>query len=280
MSTRVRCAVPRSAQGVAARGARDAPGPTRTRPPHTLPLMASPRDDATVERALVVAAHPDDADFGCSGTIARWSDAGIEVTLLVITRGEQGGLPEADAAGMPAQRESEQRAASAHLGVHDVRFLDGYRDGWLEPTFALQRDIVRVIRDVRPQRVLCQSPERWYDRLPASHPDHLAAGEVTVRACYPAAENPFAWPELLQEGLQPWKVGEIWLMAHPHATHAVDITDTFALKVAALLEHSSQTGHRADLEHMLRDWGTRVGRQFGLEEGRLAEMFGIVALNG
>ena len=243
--------------------------------------MTAPRDDARVERALVVAAHPDDADFGCSGTIAHWTDAGIAVTLLVVTRGEQGGLAHADAAGMPAQREAEQRAASARLGVHDVRFLDGYRDGWLEPSFALQRDIVRVIRQVRPQRVLCQSPERWYDRLQASHPDHLAAGEATVRACYPAAENPFAWPELVQEeGLEPWKVGEIWLMAHPHATHVVDITETFDRKLAALLEHSSQTGHRADLEAFLRTNGARVAARFDLGEGRLGEMFGVVPLNG
>jgi LmbE family N-acetylglucosaminyl deacetylase len=242
--------------------------------------MAAPRDDATIERALVVTAHPDDSDFGCGGTIAHWTDAGIEVVLLVVTRGEQGGLPDADAAGMPAQREAEQRAAAARLGVHDVRFLEGYRDGWLEPTFELQRDIVSVIRDVRPQRVLCQSPERWYDRLPASHPDHLAAGEATVRACYPAAENPFAWPELREEGLEPWKVGEIWLMAHPHATHAVDITDTFDRKVAALLEHSSQTGHRVDLEAFLRTWGAGVAARFDLGEGRLGEMFGIISLNG
>lgn len=242
--------------------------------------MTAPRDEATVTRALVVTAHPDDADFGCGGTIARWSAAGIEVTLLVLTHGEQGGLPDVDAASLPGRREAEQRAASRRLGVHEVRFLDGFRDGWLEPTFALQREVVRVIRDVRPQRVLCQSPERWYDRLPASHPDHLAAGEATVRACYPAAENPFAWPELLEEGLEPWKVGEIWLMAHPHATHAVDITETFEAKLAALLEHSTQTGHRADLEEWLRDWGARVADRFDLGDGRLAEMFGVVHLNG
>lgn len=232
-----------------------------------------------IERVLVVAAHPDDADFGCSGTMAHWSDAGIAVTLLLITRGEQGALPDVDSAGIPGLREAEQRAAAAHLGVDDVRFLDGFRDGWLEPSFDLQHQIVRVIRDVRPQRVLCQSPERWYDRPHASHPDHLAAGEATFRACYPAAENPFAWPELLEEDLQPWKVGEIWLMAHPHPTHAVDITGTFERKVAALMEHSSQTGHRADLEHVLREWGRQTAARFELGEDRLAEMFGVVELN-
>lgn len=223
-----------------------------------------------------MAAHPDDADFGAAGTIATWTKAGIEVTLLCVTHGEQGARPEADISQIPALREREQRAASAEVGVTDVRFLDGHRDGWVEPSFALQRDIVRVIRDVRPQRVLCQSPERWYERLPASHPDHLAAGEATVRACYPAAENPFAWPEL---GLDFWHVGEIWLMAHPTPTHAVDVTDVFDRKVAALRRHASQTGHRDNLDEFLRGWSVVVAERFGLDEGRLAEAFAVVALN-
>lgn len=228
---------------------------------------------------LAVAAHPDDADFGAAGTIALWAATGIEVTLLCLTHGEQGARPGADISAMAAVREREQRAASKQLGVGDVRFLDGFRDGWLEPTFELQRGIVEVIRDVRPQRVLIQSPERWYDRLQASHPDHLAAGEAAIRACYPAAENPFAWPELVEQGLQPWHVGEIWLMAHPHATHAVDITTTFDRKVAALREHVSQTGHREDLEQMLRSWGGGLAQQFRLGEDRLAEAFAICPLN-
>ncbi len=235
-----------------------------------------PRPDSEIERALVVAAHPDDADFGAAGTIAGWVRAGIEVTLLSLTHGEQGARPDADIEQLAGLREQEQQAASAELGITDVRFLDGYRDGWVEPSFDLQRDIVAVIRDVRPQRVLCQSPERWYDRLQASHPDHLAAGEATVRACYPAAENPFAWPEL---GSDFWKVGEIWLMAHPMPDHPVDVTDTFEAKVAALRQHSSQTGHRAELEEFLRDWMARTAQRFDLAEGRLAEAFKFVPLN-
>ena len=241
--------------------------------------MAEPKNNDEIERVLIVVAHPDDADFGCAGTSAIWSDAGIEVTLLVVTRGEQGGLPGVEAAAIPRVREAEQRAASGHAGITDVRFLDGYRDGWLEPTFALQRDIVRVIRDVRPQRVLTQSPKRSYERIHGSHPDHLTTGEAVVRACYPAAENPFAWPELIAEGLDPWHVGEIWLMADPDATHAVDITDVFPRKVAALLEHSSQTGHREDLGKFLREWSSVTATKFGLDAGRLAEAFAIVRVN-
>lgn len=241
--------------------------------------MSEPKSDSEIERVLIVVAHPDDADFGCAGTSATWTDAGIDVTLLVVTRGDKGGLPGVDAATLPKVREAEQIAASAHTGITDVRFLDGYRDGWLEPTFDLQHDIVRVIRDVRPQRVLAQSPRRQYDRIHGSHPDHLAAGEAVVRACYPAAENPFAWPEMIAEGLDPWYVGEIWLMADPDATHAVDITEVFTRKVAALMEHSSQTGHREDLEKFLREWASSAATKFGLGEERLAETFAIVPVN-
>jgi LmbE family N-acetylglucosaminyl deacetylase len=238
-----------------------------------------PRPDSEVERVLVVMAHPDDADYGSAGTIAGWVDAGIEVTLLLCTRGEQGGFDETPRDQMPAIREAEQRAASAALGVRDVRFLDGHRDGWLEPGWQLQRDIVRVLRTVRPQRVLTQSPERWYDRLQASHPDHLAAGEATVRAVYPASENRFAFPELLEEGLEPWHVDEVWLMAHPQTTHAVDITDTFARKVKALQQHTSQTAHLGDeLETMLCGWAAGLAATAGLSEGRLAEAFAVSRL--
>src|SRR6476661_8874555 len=190
--------------------------PTYEPTPSTQPTFGQPgpRDDSEIERALVVVAHPDDADFGAAGTIAGWTDAGIAVTVLVCTRGEQGGFDETAREQMPAIREAEQRAAAAAVGVEDVRFLTGYRDGWLEPTFDLERDIVRVIRQVRPQRVLAQSPERNWDRIGAGHPDHLASGEAAVRAIYPAARNPFAWPELMSdEGLEPWTVKELWLMA-------------------------------------------------------------------
>ena len=241
---------------------------------------ASPRPDSEIQRALVVVAHPDDCDFGAAGTIAGWVDAGLSVTILLCTHGEQGGFEDTNREDMPAIREREQVAASAELGVKDVRFLTGHRDGWLEPSWELQRQIVEVIREVRPQRVLIQSPERWYDRIQASHPDHLAAGEAAIRAIYPAAENRYAWPELIEKhDLEPWHVSEVWIMAHPEMTHPVDITDTFPRKVAALRCHASQTGHMSDqLEGFLRDWGSGVASMFGLDQGRLGECFHIMDL--
>lgn len=234
-------------------------------------------DSSAVNRILAVAAHPDDLDFGAAGTTATWTAEGKEVTYLLCTRGDQGGFDDTPREDMPRIREAEQRAAAAAVGVTDVRFLDGYRDGWLDPTHELQRDIVRVIRQVRPERMLIQSPERNWTRIGASHPDHLAAGEASIRAVYPAARNPFAYPELLDdEGLEPWTVKEVWLMADPNADHYVDITDTFGRKLEALHAHTSQTSHMEDLESMLRMWGSRTAQAAGLPEGRLAEMFRVV----
>ncbi len=235
-------------------------------------------DDSDVRRVLCLAAHPDDLDFGAAGTIAGFTRSGIDVTYLLCTRGDQGGFDDTPREAMPTLREKEQRDAAAAIGVTDVRFLDGYRDGWLEASHDLQRDIVRVIRQVRPDRMLIPSPERNWSRIGASHPDHLAAGEAAIRAIYPAARNPFAYSELLQdEGLEPWTVREVWLMADAKADHPVPIDDTFSAKLDALHAHRSQTSHMADLEAMLRDWAIRTAGQFDLPEGSLAEAFRVIA---
>jgi len=235
-------------------------------------------DGPTVpRRVLAGGAHPHDLDLGCSGTVASWVKAGAEVTYLLVTRGDQGGFDDTPRAEMPAIREREQRDAAAVLGITDVRFLDGFRDGWLEVTPDLVRHVVRAIRDVRPDRMLIQSPERNWDRIGAGHPDHLAAGEASIRAVYPAARNPFAFPELLgDEGLEPWTVSQVWLMAHPAVDTFVDITDTFDQKLAALRAHVSQTAHNGELETMLRRWNTATALRGGLPEGRLAEAFKVV----
>jgi LmbE family N-acetylglucosaminyl deacetylase len=206
--------------------------------------------------------------------VARWVDAGIAVTYCVITDGDAGGFdPAVPRSEIPGIRRAEQVAAAAAVGVTDVRFL-GYRDGELTVTHGLRRDLSRVIREVRPDRMLIQSPERNWSRIAASHPDHMAAGDAAIQAVYPDARNPFAHPSLLDdEGLEAWSVREVWVMAHPQVDHYVDVTDTFDRKVAALRAHESQTAHLEDLEGFVRGWATGVAAQAGLPEGRLAEAF-------
>lgn len=235
-------------------------------------------EDDAVERALVVTAHPDDVDFGAAGTIATWTAAGTAVTYCICTDGDAGGFdPAVDRSDIPGIRRVEQEAAAKAVGVSDVRFL-GYPDGRLEASLELRRDISRVIRAVRPQRVLIQSPERNWERIQASHPDHLAAGAAAIAAIYPDARNPFAYPELLRdEGLQDWAVAETWVMAHPENNHHVDITEVIEAKLAALRAHVSQTGHMEGFEERMRGWFGLNAVAAGLPEGRLAERFRVVA---
>jgi LmbE family N-acetylglucosaminyl deacetylase len=229
-----------------------------------------------VQRALVVTAHPDDVDFGAGGTVAAWVGAGVEVVYCVVTDGDAGGSDRSiSRRDMAALRRDEQRAAAAALGVTCVTFL-GYPDGRLTPSLELRRDVSRIVRKFRPERLLCQSPERNWERIGASHPDHLAAGEAAVCAAYPDARNPFAHPELLEEGLEPHAVREVWLMASPHANRAVDITDFFGLKLEALLSHQSQVSGEADLQGRLKGWASSSARAAGLGEDRMAEMFQVV----
>ncbi len=224
----------------------------------------------------MVCAHPDDVDFGVAGSVATWVKAGVEVGYCIVTDGDAGGSDRSvSRADMAVTRREEQRAAAAEVGVSDVTFL-GYPDGRLTPSIELRRDISRQIRVVRPQRLVCQSPERLWDRLPASHPDHLAAGEASVCAVYPDARNPFAHPELLAEGLEPHTVPEIWMMAAPEPNRAVEITDTFDRKIAALRRHRSQVGEGEWLDERIRTWVEDGGRQAGLGQGRLAELFRVI----
>jgi LmbE family N-acetylglucosaminyl deacetylase len=234
-----------------------------------------------VTRVLVVTAHPDDVDFGAGGTVAAWTAAGIEVAYCIATSGDAGGFDDTPRERMAPLREAEQRAAAKELGVTDVTFL-GYPDGRLTPSLELRRDISREIRRFRPDRVLTSSPEIWWRRLGASHPDHRAVGEATVAAVYPDARNPFAHRELLaEEGLDAWTVRELWLMAAPdeRVDHVVDVTETVERKVAALRAHASQTAHMADLDHRMRSWAALTAGRFGLPAGRLAEVFQVVTID-
>jgi LmbE family N-acetylglucosaminyl deacetylase len=225
------------------------------------------------DRILVVFAHPDDVDFGVAGSVARWTDAGAAVTYCVVTDGDAGGSdPSVSREEMRLIRHREQEAAAAEVGVKDLVWL-GYPDGRVQATLELRRDIARVIRQVRPQRVVSPSPERMWERIFASHPDHLAVGEAAISAVYPDARNPFAFPELAEEGLEAHTVGEVWLMASGQADTYVDVTETFDRKVAALRCHASQIADPDGVEQFVRSFLSDNGRRAGWVDGRLAEAF-------
>ena len=222
-------------------------------------------------------AHPDDCDFGAGGTIAQWTAKGIEVSYCIITNGDQGG----EESGIPLEemaqvRQKEQRDAGAALGVTDITYLN-YRDGWLMPSIELRKEIVKAIRIAKPDRMLVQSPERNWERIFASHPDHLAAGETAIQAVYPDARNPYAFTDLKEAGFEPWRVREVWMTGSPTPNHFVDITETFDKKMTALHAHVSQTAHNKELENMVREWGQRNAEAQGLPAGKIVEIFKVIS---
>jgi LmbE family N-acetylglucosaminyl deacetylase len=193
----------------------------------------------------------------------------------MVTSGDAGGfdpsVPRSEIAGI---RQSEQRAAAAVVGVSDVRFL-GYPDGRVEVTLDLRRDIARVIREVRPQRLVAQSPERHMVRMPAAHPDHIATGEATLSAMYPDARNPFAFADELGD-LEAWTVRETWVFGMERVNHYVDVTAMFERKKAALLEHKSQITKPDELHNLLDWWLGGNAEAAGWEKGRYAEAFWVM----
>lgn len=227
-----------------------------------------------INRVLVVTAHPDDVDFAAAGSIARFTDRGVEVTYCVVTDGDAGGFDrELDNGGMAGLRRTEQTNAAKIVGVTDLRFL-GYHDGTVVQSLDLRRDITRVIRQVRPDLVITHTPERNYGFIAPSHPDHRAVGGSALDAVYPDARNPYTFPSLLlEEGLEAWTVREVWLNGGQTPDHHIDITDTFERKLSALRSHVSQTSHMEGFDDFLRTRFSQVAAEAGLGEGRYAEAF-------
>jgi LmbE family N-acetylglucosaminyl deacetylase len=226
------------------------------------------------ERILVIAAHPDDIDFGVAGSVAQWVGAGAQVTYCIITDGSAGSNePDTDLAELAQQRQQEQRAAAAAVGVHDVRFL-GYRDCYLQPTMMLRRDLTRIIREIRPQRVVCQDPTSVFvEGRYINHPDHRAAGEAAIYAVFPSAETRPSFPELLEEGYEPHHVDEVYLTLTLQPDTYVDIGATMERKIAALLCHESQVGQEA------ADWIRERNAEMGKAAGcAFAEAFRVMRL--
>jgi LmbE family N-acetylglucosaminyl deacetylase len=217
-----------------------------------------------IERALVVFAHPDDAEFGSAGTSARMTSEGKQVYYVVVTDGSKGSSdPEMTPQKLIETRKREQCDAARIVGVSEVSFLD-FEDGMLLPTIELRKAITACIRHYRPDVVICQSPSRdLAATVFVHHPDHLAAGEATLAAVYPCARDRMTFPDLLDQGLEPHKVREVWIQGTSNPDHFVDITSTIDTKVQALQAHTSQVGNR-DVAEFVPERSRQIGEPRGM----------------
>ncbi len=217
-------------------------------------------------RFMVIAAHPDDADFGPAGTAARWIDAGSVGWLVCCTSGDQGGEdPDADPLELAALREREQRAAASVVGYEGVTFLH-QPDGALANDLALREQLVREIRTFRPDAVLATDPEAVFHRGGGvNHTDHRAAGFAAVDAAYPAARNPMAFPGLARGGLAGHKVRRLYLFWSERPDAWVDIGASLDRKLAALAEHRSQIHDWERLAGRIREWAADEGAPIGAD---------------
>jgi LmbE family N-acetylglucosaminyl deacetylase len=229
-----------------------------------------------LERALVVVSHPDDAEFGAAATIAQLTAAGVRVDYVVTTDGSKGTEdPSVTPEQLSTTRVAEQRAAADILGVREIVHL-GYPDGYLTPSLDLRRDIVRQIRRFRPELVITQNPQRRLDHNPfIGHPDHLATGEATLAAVYPAARDHLNFPELWRdEELEPWKVRQVLLSGVDEPNLWLDVADTFEVGIRAILAHTSQVDPETVADR-IRDRARQVGEPQGIG---LAQAFASVML--
>lgn len=225
------------------------------------------------ERVLVIVAHADDIEFGVSGTVARWTEAGTQVTYVIVTDNSAGSNePDADLDLLISTRKDEQLASAAIVGVTDVRFL-GYKDGTLQPTMALRRDLTRIIREVKPQIVLTMDPTMMISKSMGyiNHPDHRATGEAAMYAVFPSAGTRPIFPELLIEGYEPHNVELLYFMLTNEPTHRIDISSTIEKKKEALRQHKSQLND--DVVEMVVKWDAETGKEIGAD---YAEIYRIV----
>lgn len=230
----------------------------------------------TPARVLVVAAHPDDIEFGAAGTVARWVGEGTGVRYLLMTRGDKGSdNPAADPTALARLREEEQRAAAAEIGVTEVEFLDE-PDGQVEPSLRLRERVTRAIRAFQPEIVMSHDPTVLFvNNEWINHPDHRAVGTVVVDAVFPTARDPLNFPEHLAEGLAAWKVAELFLWSTNEANQLVDIGGTMERKIDALRHHASQFRSFDEIARWVRRRSEELGERAGY---RAAEGFRRVTL--
>jgi len=237
---------------------------------HSVVAQEVPLANDVPVHALVITPHPDDAEYGVAGTVARWTREGRDVVYAVCTNGDKGtGDLNMDPQQLAGMREQEQQDAADLLGVKEVVFLR-HPDQGLEDTTDFRKQIVRLIRMYRPEIVVTADPYRRY----IWHRDHRIAGQVVLDAVFPYARDHLAYPDLLNQGLHPHKVREVLLWASEEPNYHSDVTDTFDMKLAALRCHKSQIGNTPYPEEQLAEWLRQRHRQ--MAEGQdfeLAEAF-------
>jgi LmbE family N-acetylglucosaminyl deacetylase len=227
-----------------------------------------PEPSTSLERVMVIAAHPDDPEFGCAGTILKWAQAGRQVLYVLLTSGDKGSHdPDLHPGRLAALREEEQRAAARELGVGEVLFLR-HADGVLENTLELRRELTSVIRQHKPDIVVTIDPWRHYQL----HPDHRAAGQAALDAIY-AAREWYIFPEQLIDDAEPWRAREIYLFWTDNADYWEDITCCMDVRMLALMRHASQVGNGTDLQKVTERVRQRA-REAGVQPGyTFAEAF-------
>lgn len=222
-------------------------------------------EPAPPERAMVIAAHPDDIEFVVAGSLAKWVQAGTRVRYVLATSGDAGSHePGMSRQALARIREAEQRAAAQVVGVDEVVFL-GYPDCEVEPTLALRRDLVREIRRFKPDTIVCFDPTRLFvDGGYINHPDHRAVAQAAVDAVAPTASMPLAFEDLREQGLEPHRVKELLVASNSESNVWIDISETIELKIEALRQHASQFTDGWDPGEMLRDWAVQSGEKAGV----------------
>ena len=227
-------------------------------------------------RALVVAAHPDDIEFGCAGTVARWVDDGAEVTYCIVTDGSTGTQDQSlMGPGLTEVRRAESQRAADVIGAKEIVWL-GYPDGYVEYTLELRRDVARVFRRCRPHRYVVMDPTPTIEDRFINHPDHRAVGHASLDVTLTAGTTPGHFPELLDEGLEPWRgLREVWIAGPGAKPVVVDITATLDRKIEALLCHTSQLGDDTErVTAWVRKASTEIGQVAGYAHG---ECFQVIA---
>jgi len=224
-----------------------------------------------LQRVMVIAAHPDDPEFGCAGTILKWAQAGRHITYVLLTSGDKGSHdPDLRPGRLAARREIEQRAAAADVGVQEIIFLRR-PDGLLENTMDLRRELADLVRRQRPDVVLTIDPWRPYQL----HPDHRAAGQAAVDAVWSAREW-YIFPEQLVDGVEPWRVRELYLFWTDNPDHWEDISGCIDQRIAALMRHVSQVGAEPDkLAERVRQRAHEAGEKPGYAAAEAFKRFGF-----